>query len=465
MTRHTENARTLASLINTDSNEAAKLLEATIAITCDESDRAAMSVANDLRELLGRTVTGIHLNHYSANAVAEVVIGAARGHHPAAVRVAISEAQIQIGSSAPAAALSQYVPSIVLLIASCYATGMTLRVAFGERLNVPGPTPQAGMVVPVNDLLGSEPEWVAEEFTLADSYLAGAGAIGNGFLYALSQFWVTGSLVIADPDTVSDGNLNRCVFFTDADLGLPKASQLALHAASALPGLKLIPEVATLQEIGKTKESTWLGRLIVGVDSRRTRRHLQGEIPGQVFDASTTGAVECVLHHNKQPTDAACLACIYHETPDELAREQHIADTLGVDLNDVKQHHVSAETAARIHDRYPSIPTESLKGQAYDSLFKALCSEGKLLNAEDRQVLAPFAFVSVLAGAFLAIEVARRSILGNSAFTFNYWRLSPWAAPVPELKQLRPRRPSCEFCGQPVLVRTAARLWGNTTAE
>src|SRR5262249_55241787 len=163
-----------------------------------------------------------------------------------------------------------------------------------------------------------------------------AGAVGSAFLFALQHFPIFGSLAIVDPDDVSDGNLNRCVFFTETDIGKPKAVRLAQGAQPNFPKLKLVPEVTTSQALGKEKHVDWLKRLSVGVDSRRTRRKLQGEIPGEVFDASTTGVIEGVLHHHRQPTDTACLACIYHETTDELARERHIAEALGVDLEDVK---------------------------------------------------------------------------------------------------------------------------------
>lgn len=463
MNRLIENAKTLASLINADSAEAAKLLEVAVAITCDEADAAALAIANDVREMLGRTVTSARLNDYGGDVDAELVIGAAPAHRADAIRLTVADSQIEIGMSARAIPVSRSAPGIALLVSGCYATGMTLRLLFGERLAVPGPAPAAGMIIPLRDLLGPDTNWATTTFNLDGAYLAGAGAVGNGFLYALGRFRVQGSLTIVDPDSVTDGNLNRCVFFTEDDIGHYKAERLAEHSRPALPNLRLIPAVATLQQLGKAKDGAWLRRLIVGVDSRRVRRHLQNEIPGEVFDASTTGAVECVLHHHRQPTEAACLACIYHETRDELAREKHIADALGIDVDDVKQHYVSSAAAGRIHTKYPAIAIEKLSGQAYDSLFKALCSEHKLRASEDRQVLAPFAFVSVLAGALLAIEVARRTIFGEQAFTFNYWRVSPWAPPVADLKQQRPRLKDCEFCREPVLLRISERFWGQDT--
>jgi molybdopterin/thiamine biosynthesis adenylyltransferase len=458
--RRSENARTLASLLKLDAAEAAQLLEITIAITCLESDEQGWGLATTLRHLLERTVAGADVNASTSAPALEIVIGAATPRFPAKLQLNVTSTEIQIGTGCKQTPVWQDSPGIVLLVAAAYAAGMALKTALGNRLPVGGPSAEQGLRISLNDVLGVDRAWMEVPIELSDTYLAGAGAVGNGFLFALQYFPISGSLVIVDPDDVSDGNLNRCVFFKEADVGRSKALRLTDIAQPNFPKLKLIPEVTTLQALGKQKsDADWLKRLIVGVDSRRTRRKLQGEIPGEVFDASTTGVIEGVLHHHEQPTETACLACIYHETVDELARERHIAEVLGVDLEDVKQHHVSWDAAQRIHARYSDIPIDRIQGQAYDSLFKALCSEQKLLGPDNRQVLAPFAFVSVLTGAYLAIEFVRRLALGREAHAFNYWRFSPWAPPVPELKQVRSRNSNCEFCKEKVLLKTARDLW------
>src|SRR5260221_4281284 len=139
------------------------------------------------------------------------------------------------------------------------------------------------------------------EINIGEAYLAGAGAIGNSFLYALSTFKVLGELKIVDPDFVSGGNLNRCLFFNEDDILKKKVDILAERAQPLLPNLKLIPLPYELAKIPNKPEGAWLMKLIVGVDSRRARRNLQREIPGEVFDASTTGITEVVVHHHKRP--------------------------------------------------------------------------------------------------------------------------------------------------------------------
>ncbi len=136
---------------------------------------------------------------------------------------------------------------------------------------------------------------------------------------------------------------------------------------------------------------------------------------------------------------------------DDRLYHLYMRDDLGVQLAEVKAHYIQQKIC--------HIPMNELEGFAIDSVFKALCSEGKLLSGDNRQVLAPFGFVSVLAGAYLAIEACRRTIPGPVAGDFNYWRLSPRSAPVVDLKQTRGRQESCEFCGQASLVKVSRELW------
>jgi hypothetical protein len=199
-----------------------------------------------------------------------------------------------------------------------------------------------------------------------------------------------------------------------------------------------------------------LQKLIVGVDSRRARRNLQSEIPGEVFDASTTGIDEVVVHHNHQPLNGkACLGCIYYKEDEELAHEKHVAETLGVSVNQVTQLFIDEVASIAIKKKYPFL-TINLVGLPYDMLFKQLCGEGKLITEGDKQVLAPLAFVSSLAGALLALIVAE-NILKHGVY--NYWRVSPWCTPNYRLKQMTAACMNCEFCNDHLFQKAIARIW------
>ena len=249
------------------------------------------------------------------------------------------------------------------------------------------------------------------------------------------------------------------MFFNQDDIGFQKSERLAQSAQPFFEQLELVAHNTVLSEVSERSEGSWLKRLIVAVDSRRARRRLQAENPGEVFDASTTDYREIVFHHHRQPTVGACLSCIYHQEPLEHAHERHVAEVLGVSVEDVQTGFVNDHAASLIRTKYPQLIPGELVGKAYDTLFKQLCGEGQLKTSQDLQVLAPFSFVSVLAGTYQAIELVRRVQKGGQNHEFNYWRLSPWASPQLRLRSMRSPRPGCEFCGDDIQKKVTKLLW------
>ena len=136
-----------------------------------------------------------------------------------------------------------------------------------------------------------------------------------------------------------------------------------------------------------------------------------------------------------------------------------IAGALGVTIEDVQNGVINPTAAKTILARYPDrgLTAATLEGEAYESLFKALCAKAALRTEGDRQVFAPFAFVSVLAGVLLAIETVRR--VAGEAPPFNYWRISPWLPFTPKLQRQIPPSPACPVCGEPLFRKIAQQLW------
>jgi hypothetical protein len=131
---------------------------------------------------------------------------------------------------------------------------------------------------------------------------------------------------------------------------------------------------------------------------------------------------------------------------------------LGISLEEMVAGYVNAETAAKIKRKYPTVNERALFGQAYDTLFKQLCAEGKLTLDGDTQVLAPLAFISTMAGVYLAIEFVRR-VCGRALPSYNYWRVSPWTNPTLRLRQMRQKNPLCPLCANPISARVAKEIW------
>jgi hypothetical protein len=460
ITAQQENAKTLAAALGIDENTAETLLDASILISTDIADMVGAHMATELVRLLERTVSAVVLDiDPTKQPDVEVVVGLASPRSRArCLFVKITDDRIEIAKTCREPHASSIHHPSLLLIGACFAAAKTLACYLGERFPFSVDEP---LVLDYRAIFADGLDSLHEPVDFGTVYMAGAGAVGNGFLYGLRYFDVRGTIYVVDPKLVKEGNLNRCMFYDKDDLGLQKAERLCNKTQPFFKNTTLIPRNQDLRDIPERSAGPWLERLVVTVDSRRVRRNLQNEMPREVYDASTTGIQEVVVHFNRQPAaEKACMSCIYLEEDGELTHEQHVADLLGVGADKVREAFIDTVAATEICLRYPQISPESIVGTAYDSLFKQLCGQGELQVAADKHVLAPFAFVSVLAGAMLAVEMVRRVQMTQVAEPYNYWRLAPYSTPNIRGQYNRVKVDICEFCGNPVRTACCNQLWG-----
>jgi len=458
-----ENAKTLATLLGINEEEATQRLSLRIAVTLDSKMTAARELGTHVIEMLRRTIEYVGPGDLSLFAV-EIIIGGCEPTTTAPLRVYAGEegGDFVIRETAPLAKCDLAIPRPLIVIAACYLSAAAIRVALGPTFPFRNTAP---ISLSWQSLFGPVIERLKQPLHIVETYLAGAGAVGHGFLYTLQYLDVRGSLYVTDPKMVTPGGLNRCLLFGPDDVGFPKASRICEVSQPLFPQLTLIPINKELDEARKLRGKEFLiEKLIVGVDSRRVRRSLQSSLPGAVFDASTTDITEAVLHFNSQPTELACLSCVYPENERERKHEDNVAEALGLTVDEVRAGFISPLVAAKICSKYTELTPQDVVGRAFDTVYKELCGVGKLKTVGGQQVLAPFSFVSVLAGAYLAIEFAIRSTASGDD-RFNYWRISPWHNPVPLLQQVRPRDLSCEFCGNEVMRRVMQQLWGEKSVK
>jgi len=454
-----ENALTLAAALGISVDSASEALDVDILVSADATDKAAVDIAEHVVALLRRTVRHAGLTGDHDKAHAELVIGSARPRtNGQRVYLYVDEIAASITGHPRAPLPCALIPPLYRLLTACYAAAALVYRATGGAL----PLTLNDPLVASFDEVGIKLDALSEPIELGRAYLAGAGAIGNGFLWAARYLDLRGELKIVDDDRVASGNINRQIWFQAADIGKPKADRLAERAQPYFASLKLTPRRCRLQDLPEKSEAAWLPRLIVGVDSRRARRELQNEFPGEVFDASTTDIREVVIHHHQQPTAHACLACIYEPDETEFTREHHIAEHLGVSVEEVRSERITPESAVVIAARFHGLSVTEITGVAYDSMFKTLCSTGRLGVLSDKRILAPFAFVSVLAGTLLAVELARHPTHLQRPDEPNYWRISPWHPPLSRRRILRARQPNCTFCGDRIKSIVNRKLWGST---
>jgi E1 N-terminal domain/ThiF family len=283
ITARQENARTLAAALGSTEDEAAVLLDAVVLLTvASGKDRLGAW----LRLLLERTLANIITEpNPSVTPSLEVVIGETAARSRAAV-VSVSTAGSKFGIRDGVALQCGNLdnsPAMVDLLAACYAAATAVQRATDGELPMALRLP---IEVDLTDLLGVDAASLEGPIELGTIFMAGAGAIGNGLLLGVSALDVGGELHVCDPDTVSAGNLNRCIWFATEDVGKHKAHQLVRRVQGYVPRLRLVPHACALKDLPAARAGgAWLDRLIVAVDSRRARRSLQNEMPRCVFDA------------------------------------------------------------------------------------------------------------------------------------------------------------------------------------
>lgn len=449
----------LAAWLERDETELAAHLTRPVEQRCAPELPVAEALRQHTYELLHRTIEQLYgaENPAPTSPCVEVLIGPITARHPSArhVHVVWTEREIILSNTAQTSACEAQLHPIVVTIGACYIAAATVNAL----LDYPFSPAERTVRIPVSALLGVDPAWASKTIPLREAVLAGAGAVGNGFLTGLKCFVVEGRLHVADPKVVKDSILPRCLWFDGDDVDQPKSEVLVRKAAPAFRELELLPWNGTVSELRVRLPGAKIERLIVGVDSRRARRRLQSELPREVYDASTTGIAEVVLHFNTSQESTACMACIYKEELGELQHEAHVAEALGISVDAVRREFVTHSDAVAIVNRHPDLDVGALVGRAFDSLFRERCASGKLPTDADRQVLPPLPFVSVLAGAWLALETARRLAGAGSAQGFNYWRLSPWHSPNLALQQRRPKDPVCECCSSEAVREAIGILW------
>jgi hypothetical protein len=442
-----ENARMLAAVLGIGEDEAAERLARTVLVTVGAGARDDW--ADEIIALLSLTVEVTRTPGGPVHA--ELVIGDAVPLTTAPrLHAAIDAAGVTIAAD-PAAPSASSPHPLFATIAACSVAAAALHLVIDDASLPTSPLPLSYRF----DTLGVPPGALDRPVDLSGAVLVGAGAVGHGFLRALRHLAARGSLPIIDPKTVGEGNFNRCVYLRSGDGGRDKARALAMRAQGDFPNLALEPCVEEFRAYCKRMGPP--ATAIVTVDSRRARRSIQSELPGRVIDASTTDIRAVVVHSHRQPTEHACLACIYRHVPEENLRERAIAEGLGITVEMVKQGFISPAAAAAIAGRHQQVASSAIEGMAYDSLFKQLCAAQTLLSSDNRQVLAPFAFVSVLAGALQVVELLRSDSRVEGT---NYWTVDPWRAPVQRARVLRPQIADCEFCANPDVGAIARELWG-----
>lgn len=442
-----QNALMLARLLGEDApDQAFALLGVAIEIAYDHDHVEQRLFAQELQAQLRRTIAMVHLNVRKIPCVEVSVRGGA-----SLCSVSLSRTRTTISSSPSLAETFEAPDGPTRIIGASYACAFVVArvVNRPDQLSTPDP-----LIVERSSLPPLDP---ARPVDVGECWLLGAGAVGCAVLWTLRDLPVSGRLHVVDPKRVTAGNLNRQILFSESDVNHWKADAAVARAKALLPALELVPHVTTFQTAFGGQP---VARVLVGLDSREVRQEVQRELPAEVFDASTTGALEALFHYNHVSEKQACLECVYPTRADKLAQSRHVAEGLGLTLDEVQAPFITVEVAEKLAANFSHLVLDKLVGRAISSVYRENCAAAVLRTPGGEQFLAPFAFVSILAGGLLAMHLVSR--LQGVAAPYNLWPVSAWAPPFPHARERRGQRAGC-FCTSTAYRRVADRHWGVTS--
>ncbi len=242
---------------------------------------------------------------------------------------------IYIGSDGWIAKLSRHNPvgskdsnnPIGAGIAACLAAANIFRHVF---TTVPLDDDIAISVLDLDPLAKEPLNPKLDKIDLGQVSLIGAGAIGNGFIWAISRYPIlSGQMNIIDHDNVDLFNIQRYVLTKRKDEGVSKVKMVAKLFARN-PNIQ-INKIAKKWEdfVSCLPEDEWIFDSVVSaLDTPGDRINLQASLPKWVVNAWTGIGDIGVSHHDF--INHACMACLYMPTSKVINEDQLIAQALGL---------------------------------------------------------------------------------------------------------------------------------------
>jgi molybdopterin/thiamine biosynthesis adenylyltransferase len=265
-----------------------------------------------------------------------------------------------------------------------------------------------------------------DEVNLGQVFLVGAGAIGNGFLWALSRYPVlSAQLNIIDHDNVDLFNIQRYVLTERKNEGVSKV-KIAAALFTRNPGIQVVPIPKKWEDfVSSLPEDKWLfERVVSALDTPSDRIYLQSSLPKWIVNAWTGTGDVGVSHHDF--TNHACLACLYMPTKETLNEDHLVAHALGFQQDPVTLMEIRGKLDTNGLVDLPfleristakAVPIEKLipyEGQTLRSLYSHGVCSGAVMELANGPVTAraevPMPFQSAFAGILeAAVLVAHAS--------------------------------------------------------
>jgi molybdopterin/thiamine biosynthesis adenylyltransferase len=216
--------------------------------------------------------------------------------------------------------------------AACFGAANVFRSVFNDQLY--GANLDRSFQMSLLDFDPEDPEPSNPEMravTLREAHLVGAGAIGNGALWALARFpGVRGTLNIVDGERIDFTNSQRYVLTRPDDENTWKV-ELAQREFLRLGSRVVIrPHGMRWGRYLASYPRPWrLNYVAVALDSARDRIAVQAALPTKIVNAWTQ-AGDLGISRHEFLGNGACLACLY--LPDGPAKneDQLVAEAIGL---------------------------------------------------------------------------------------------------------------------------------------
>ncbi|MBN8675447.1 MAG: E2 ligase fold family C protein [Chitinophagales bacterium] len=305
--------------------------------------------------------------------------------------------------------------------AACIGMANLFRYTFKEQLSYGTLDQDFSLSLLDYSLPASKNNLRLEKVNLGESVVVGLGAVGNSFIWAISQMpLISGNLIIIDPEKVSISNLQRYVLAKQSDIGINKTDLCSVALKESR--LSIQSEGASWGEfINKRKE--WdIQTLVTCVDNIKDRIMMQGALPKKIFNAWTQPENLGVSRHIDF-VEKPCLCCLYFPTVKKTSRSQEVADNLNLSNQEkiIRDYlannkpvdegllHIIA-TANKVSVDY----FLQYIGKSLDVFYSEVVCGGVLLkfnNSLSQQagesIAVPSAFESAFAGILLAAELIK----------------------------------------------------------
>jgi hypothetical protein len=336
--------------------------------------------------------------------------------------------------------------------AACFGAANLFRRVFSEHLPFGGPDDDFTLSLLDGSRDGSGNSLVVDQIHLGETLVAGLGAIGNSFAWALSH-WVglQGTLVFIDPEAISLSNLQRYVLANQSHAGHLKTGHVASFFRNS--ALHILQAAVPWDQYIDQRKNWKIEAVLTGLDNAEDRIMIQGALPKKIFNAWTQPNNIGVSRHRDFLSEP-CVCCLYYPEGLRKSRSQEIADNLGLGgqefmIRGYLANHkpVDAGLLQQIAaaNRLPIEELQPFLGKSLEVFYGEVVCGGTLLKytgevgQPDRQLSVPCAFESALAGILLAAELikdkAGNPASGQESFRFNLLRpLAPYLY-SPEIKR------------------------------